>query len=170
MESNRKTVIEKDLENQKLTITRDFKAPVAQVWKAWTNSELLDLWWAPKPWKANTKTMDFREGGIWLYAMVGPDGTTHWARADYQTIKPQDSFRAIDSFCDEEGNMNNELPSMHWQCNFQETPTGTRVNIDITFSSKADLEKIIQMGFAEGFTAALTNLDELIEQNNLVVI
>jgi hypothetical protein len=40
--------------------------------------------------------------------------------------------------------------------------TGTRVDIEITCFSETDLDKIIEMGFREGFTAALINLDELL--------
>src|SRR5687768_8096768 len=92
-----------DKENKKIKVEREFDAPVARVWAAWTEQELLDQWWAPKPWKARTKTMDFREGGYWLYAMVGPEGEEHWARADYKSISPLRSFSAADSFCDENG-------------------------------------------------------------------
>ena len=45
----------KDLPNNRLIVVRDFDAPVDLVWRAWTESELLDLWWAPKPWRAQTK-------------------------------------------------------------------------------------------------------------------
>lgn len=72
--SNKQTTIAKDAANKKLIVVREFDAPLAEVWKAWTDSSILDQWWAPKPWKAKTKTMDFREGGTWLYSMVGPDG------------------------------------------------------------------------------------------------
>ena len=33
------------------------------------------------------------------------------------------------------------------------------VSIEIEFNNLSDLEKIIEMGFKEGFTAALENLD-----------
>ena len=161
MITNKQTIISKDLGNKKLIIVREFDAPLAQVWKAQTESNLLDMWWAPKPWKAKTKTMDFREGGFWLYCMVGPDGTESWARADYKTIVTHKSFIAIDSFCDENGNKNLDFPSMHWKNEFSETDTGTKVEVEITFSTEADIEKILEMGFEAGFTSALGNLDEL---------
>ncbi|HYG14458.1 MAG TPA: SRPBCC domain-containing protein, partial [Bacteroidia bacterium] len=66
-----------DKANRKIKVTREFAAPLSQVWEAWTNSQVLDQWWAPKPWKAKTKTMNFTEGGYWLYAMVGPEGEEH---------------------------------------------------------------------------------------------
>ena len=81
--SNNQTTITKDVANKKLIVVREFDAPPEEVWKAWTEKELLDIWWAPKPWRAQTKTMDFREGGAWLYSMVGPDGTESYCRVDY---------------------------------------------------------------------------------------
>ncbi|MDQ3073423.1 MAG: SRPBCC domain-containing protein, partial [Bacteroidota bacterium] len=71
MTSNHQTKIQKDAKNNRLQITREFAAPVEQVWNAWTNSEILDLWWAPKPWKTETKSMNFSVGGRWLYSMAG---------------------------------------------------------------------------------------------------
>ncbi|MEX0723827.1 MAG: hypothetical protein WD357_10300 [Gracilimonas sp.] len=35
-----------------LTVTRAFDAPLSLVWRTWTEPELLDRWWAPKPWKS----------------------------------------------------------------------------------------------------------------------
>ena len=51
------TQVVKDLANKKMTITRYFDAEVELVWLAWTEHELLDQWWAPKPWRAETKTL-----------------------------------------------------------------------------------------------------------------
>ncbi|MBL7740634.1 MAG: SRPBCC domain-containing protein [Chitinophagaceae bacterium] len=156
------TVLTKDTANNKLVITREFDAPLEQVWQAWTDSAILDQWWAPKPWKARTKSMEFREGGTWLYCMVGPDGPGSWCRADFESIVKYKSYTGIDAFCDEKGNITNEFPSMHWKVEFSKIGTGTRVEITITFTSAADLEKILELGFQEGFTAAHGNLDELL--------
>ena len=156
-----KTIFQKDMTGNRMIVTREFAAPVEQVWKAWTDSTLLDQWWAPKPWQAITKTMDFREGGHWLYAMQGPDGTKIWARIDYQTIRVNKSFDAVDSFCDEQGTKNNEFPSMVWKNQFSSTADGAKVVVEISFSSSEDMQKIVEMGFQEGFSAAHDNLDEL---------
>ena len=160
--SNKKTTISKDAANKKLIVVREFDAPLAEVWKAWTQKDILDMWWAPKPWKAKTKTMDFREGGHWLYSMVGPDGTESYCRVDYKTIVDNKSFVSEDAFCDENGNINNDIPGMHWKNEFTSTDTGTKVVVGVSFDSEADMEKIIEMGFEAGFTAAHGNLDELL--------
>ena len=155
--------ITKDLPNKKLQISRNFQAPPELVWKAWTESELLDQWWAPKPWRAETKRMDFRQGGSWLYAMVGPDNTRHWAKVDYLTVQPKQRFTVVDTFCDENGNPNDELPNMNWNIQFVPDGNGTTVQIEIQFTKDTDLQKILDMGFEEGFTAALVNLQEMFE-------
>ena len=51
---------------------------------------------------------------------------------------------------------------MHWMVQFSKASTGTKVEVEITFASVEDLEKIIEMGFKEGFAAAHNNLDELL--------
>ena len=160
--ATKETIFSKDLANKKLRVVREFDAPVEQVWKAWTESKLLDQWWAPKPWKAITKSMDFREGGLWLYYMQGPGGERHYCRADYKTVVPNKLFISVDSFCDENGNPTTEGPGMHWKSVFSTSGTGTKVEVEITFATEADLEKIIEMGFKEGFAAAHVNLDELL--------
>ena len=159
---NKETVLTKDLANKKLIVVREFDAPLDQVWRAWTESALLDQWWAPKPWKAQTKTMDFKEGGFWLYQMVGPDGTGSWCRADFKKVDAPDSFSAVDNFCDESGKVDTNFPAMYWTNVFSKTADGTTVKVEISFDTEAGLEKILELGFEEGFTAALGNLDELL--------
>lgn len=159
-----KTTMIKDLANKQLRIIRQFDAPLDWVWRAWTDPKLLDQWWAPKPWKAETRSMDFSVGGYWLYSMNGPDGEQHWARADYKHIVPLESFQAADSFCDEQGRIDRDIPGMHWDVRFNPIEAKTTVEVCATFSTIADLEKIVEMGFQEGFTAAHGNLDELLGQ------
>ena len=146
-----------------ITVERSFNAPLDLVWDAWTQADILDQWWGPKPFRVETKQMDFKEGGYWHYAMVSPEGEKHWSRADYLKIIHQKYFEAIDGFADEAGNPNASLPRNKWENKFIDQGEQTQVNILLTFNSLADLETIIQMGFKEGFTAGLENLDQYIE-------
>jgi len=152
-----------DRKNKTIHVKREFAAQLGLVWDAWTKPELLDLWWAPKPYQTKTKSLDFKEGGYWLYAMVGPEGDVHWCRADYKEIHPLESFSALDAFCDEKGNINQDFPRSFWTNSFNENEDSTTVDITIKYDELADLEKIIEMGFKEGFTMALENLDQYIE-------
>jgi len=159
MSDTNQTNIRKDLAGRNISVTRHFNGSPNDVWDAWTQPQILDQWWAPKPWRTETKSMDFRTGGTWQYAMVGPDGTRHWCRVDYTEITPITSFAGNDCFCDEQGNADTNFPRMTWSNTFTPAGDGTDVHVRIVFPSQADLEKIVEMGFEAGFTAALTNLD-----------
>lgn len=150
-------------ESKTINVTREFAANRNLVWDAWTKSELLDQWWAPEPYKNKTKTMDFREGGYWLYAMTSPENVSHWCKADYQKIEDKVSFSCLDAFCDENGNINSDFPRSQWNNRFNENGDNTTVNITIQFASLNDLEKIVEMGFKEGFTMGLEQLDKLLQ-------
>ena len=160
--TTRNVNVNKDVANKKITVEREFDAPVEDVWKAWTQKELLDQWWAPRPYKAKTKTLDFREGGHWMYVMVGPDGDESWVWVNFFEIVPLKSFTAEDFFCNDKGERTNEFPGMFWKNIFSKTANGSKVTSELTFESEGDLNKILELGFEPGFTAALGNLDELL--------
>jgi PhnB protein len=147
-----------------IQVEREFAADLETVWEAWTLPELLDQWWAPKPYHVKTKSMDFREGGSWLYAMISPENVAHWCRADYQNIEFQKNFSGLDAFCDENGEVNPEFPRSLWNNRFRPGVGVTTVNITIQYKSLSDLEQILSMGFKEGFTMALENLDQYLEE------
>ena len=159
---NKETIYKKDLDNKKIYVTREFDAPVEKVWRAWTEATLLDQWWAPRPWKAVTISMDFKKGGKWLYYMEGPDASRHYCMVGYERIDPNKGFEGLDAFCDEKGNINNEFPRMNWKVDFKKANSATKVDVEISFDSVESLEKIIEMGFKEGFAMAHNNLDELL--------
>ena len=149
-----------DKENNKINVERSFDAPLELVWAAWTEAENLDQWWAPKPYRAETKTLKFNEGGYWLYAMIGPGNDVQWCRADYERIIPKTTLSWRDAFCDEHGNIRRDFPRSHWVNEFKEDSDSTVINITISYDALSDLEKIIDLGFKEGFTAGLDNLDQ----------
>jgi uncharacterized protein YndB with AHSA1/START domain len=156
--------VTKDLTNKKITVVKELDADVEKVWEAWSDSSLLDKWWAPKPWRAETKSMEFKEGGRWLYAMVGPDGERVWGLFDYNTIKAPNQFTGTDSFSDENGKKSQDSPSMNWTVKFNKTGNGTRLEVFITASKQGDIEKLLDMGFEEGFKTGLDNLEELLSK------
>jgi hypothetical protein len=51
---------------------------------------------------------------------------------------------------------------MHWHTRFQPAGDRTLITVEVSFNSAADLEKIVEMGFQQGFTMAHGNLDELL--------
>ena len=78
-----------DKQAKTVSITKEFAAELSLVWDAYTKPELLDQWWAPKPWTSRTKVMDFKVGGRRFYAMVSPEGDERWAVQKYTSIAPK---------------------------------------------------------------------------------
>ena len=153
-----------DKENNKIRVDRSFNAPVDLVWAAWTEAAILDKWWAPLPYVNQTKSMDCRPGGRWHYSMLSPEGERHWCLFDYNQVEPQKFYNGRDSFCDENAVPTNIAPSMHWHNAFEAQGNTTVVHVNITFSRLEDLEAIVQMGFKDGFTAGMNQLDEYLEK------
>lgn len=143
-------------------VKREFAAGLDLVWSAWTTPELLDQWWAPKPYQTKTKSMDFREGGTWLYAMESPEGDMHWCKLDYEKIEPHKQYSGLDAFCDEQGNINPDFPRSHWTNTFSGNAETATVHVHIQYKTIEDLDKVIALGFKEGFGMALENLDQYI--------
>lgn len=151
-----------DKDSLTVTIERSFDAPVDLVWKAWTEPELLDQWWGPKPCRAETKSMDFSVGGKWHYAMVLPEGNRIWDTKSFLKIDPKKSFTYRSAFSDEHGNVSPETGSSVWTNTFTEKDGGTLVTNVIVNESLERMEKMIEMGFKEGYTAGLDQLEELV--------
>ena len=76
----------------------------------------------------------------------------------YISISPKDHFKILSAFADE--NENPQLPGSEWSLNFTEESGTTKVTIVIFNESLERMEKMIAMGFKEGFAMAHDNLDE----------
>ncbi|RZK48535.1 MAG: SRPBCC domain-containing protein [Pedobacter sp.] len=157
-----------DKENKTIHIHREFRGPKSLVWKAWTTAELLNQWWAPAPYTLETKEMDFREGGRWIYAMVSPEGNKHYGIAKYITIKTEEYYSQRDGFCDENGIMNPDFPENNATNTFteknDEKGLRTEVYMHLTFDKLEDLQVNLDMGFKEGISVDFEQLDVLLEQ------
>lgn len=149
-----------DKENNTVNIEREFNADLNLVWEAWTNPEILDQWWAPKPFESKTKYMDFKVGGSRFYAMVSPEGNENWQIQEYTAINPKTNFNFLSVFADKDENR--FLPGSNWTLNFSEQNGITTVDISIYNESRERLEKMIEMGFKEGFTMTLNELAVLL--------
>ena len=149
-----------DKSTKTVFINREFDAPLSLVWDAFTKQEILDQWWAPKPYTSKTKVMDFKVGGRRFYAMVSPEGQERWSIQKYTSITPKTNFKMFNAFADKDENP--ELPGSDWDLSFSEQNGTTKVSVTIYNESLARLEKMIEMGFKEGFTMTMKTLEELL--------
>ena len=152
-----------DLAAKRLVIERSYSSPQAKVWRAWTNAELLAKWWGPETWPASSASFDFRVGGHWHYYMTGPDGTQAWGKLEYTEIRPTELLCALDYFSDAAGAKSSELPESRWRVEFRaDGPAATRLVTTISFENEADVQRLIDMGFEQGYVSALSNLEKLL--------
>lgn len=152
-----------DKDTATIHITREFAADLDLVWDAFTKAEILDQWMGPKPWRVQTKEMDFREGGRWLYTMVSPENvsTGRWSLAEFTEIQPKSSFTTKNSFSDENGNHTDTGFTFSLTTNsFKAEGEKTTVQIVKKMASLAELEQFVAMGYKEGMAMVMSNLDE----------
>ncbi|KAB7726833.1 SRPBCC domain-containing protein [Rudanella paleaurantiibacter] len=149
-----------DKTTKTVSFSREFNADLALVWDAYTKPEILDQWWAPKPWTSKTKYMDFEVGGRRFYAMVSPEGQEFWSLQTYTSITPKTNFTLLNAFADKDENP--ELPGSEWDLRFSDLNGKTTVHVSIYNESLARMEKMLEMGFKEGTAMNLKNLEELL--------
>lgn len=152
-----------DKDTATIHITREFDADLDLVWDAFTKAEILDQWMGPKPWRVQTKEMDFREGGRWLYTMISPENvsTGRWSLAEFVEIQPKSSFTTKNSFSDENGNpIDTGFTFSMTKNSFKAGAEKTTVQIAKKMASLSELEQFVAMGYKEGFAMSLANLDE----------
>lgn len=149
-----------DKSKKTVFINREFDADLSLVWDAFTKPEILDQWWAPKPFASKTKVMNFKVGGRRFYAMVSPEGQERWSIQRYTFISPKTNFKFLSAFADKDENP--DLPGSEWDLSFSEENGKTKVSVCIYNESVERMEKMIEMGFKEGFTVMLNSLKDLL--------
>ncbi len=145
-------------------VTREFDADQSLVWDAFTKAEILDQWNAPAPFTARTKYMNFQVGGKRFYAMVSPEGQERWIIQEYTSITPKTNFKLFNAFADD--NETPQLPGSDWNYTFSEQNGITKVSISIYNESLERLEKMIELGFKEGYTVSLNQLENILSTLN----
>lgn len=145
-----------------MTIRREFAAPKSLVWDCYTQSDLLDQWFAPEGLTTKTAHMDFAPGGYWLYAMVMPDGGEFWGRFDYIEMSPKDSYAAWDGFTDAKGTINPDLPRARWDVTFEDRGVHCVVNTVVSYDTEAQMDQVIAMNMEEGTKSTMGKLDRLL--------
>lgn len=76
------------MQDRQIILTRFLNAPPATVWRAWTNPDLLPRWFGPEGFSCKTKEIDLRQGGLWRFDMIAPDGTVFANRHRFTLSEP----------------------------------------------------------------------------------
>jgi len=93
-----------EIGTQAFEITREFAAPRADVFRAWTDPEALMQWWGPKGMHLRLIAAEVRPGGILHYSMETGEQRM-WGRMAYREVTPPERLVFVNSFADAEGNV-----------------------------------------------------------------
>ena len=145
---------------REVTMTRMFDAPRELVFESYSSCEHLAEWWGPREWPIAHCEIDFREGGVWQYAMRGPGGDEAWGKAVFQEIVEPERIVYVDYFSDADGAINEEMPSTLSTVTFREVGDKTKVTVAAEYDTPEELETVVDMGMIEGFTETWDRLDE----------
>jgi uncharacterized protein YndB with AHSA1/START domain len=112
--------------NNELVITRVFDAPLALVWKVWTDPEPFKQWWGPKTFTCPACKIDLRVGGKYITCMRSSEGKDYWTTGVYREIVPMKRIVYTDSFADEKGNV---VPASHYGMPGDDWPKEMQVTV-----------------------------------------
>ncbi len=78
--------------DRELRISKELNAPIALVWKVWTNAEHIANWWGPTAFTNTMFKMDMQAGGEWVFTMHGPDGKNYPNKSIFKEIIPYEKI------------------------------------------------------------------------------
>jgi len=148
-----------DASNRTLTIRKVINAPVKLVWEAWTNSEHLVQWWAPKGMKIQVAEHNFKVGGKWKYSMPMPDGNLFISEGEYLEIEP---FKKIVTTAD----FKPMTEGVELHVLFEEDGDKTNFTFSVVHATEEYCKQQEKMGFYNGWGSAFERMEALI--NNQV--
>ena len=144
--------VHKDPAARTLTITSEFGEPPDRVWRMWSDPRRLERWWGPPGYPATFVDHDFRPGGRVSFFVTGPDGARRFARWEVRAVEPPEQleFDLIDP----------DVPVFTIRVRMTAIDAGTRMVIEATFPSGEAMDELLLMGFAEGLSAAIGQLED----------
>jgi uncharacterized protein YndB with AHSA1/START domain len=156
------TSVDKDYDNLTVTLIADFDAPIDQVWELWSDPRKLERWWGPPGYPATFEKHDLNPGGEATYRMTGPEGDTHRGMWRVTAVDQPTSLEFSDAFADADGTPIADMPAHMVTVRLTERDGGTRMEMQSTFESREDMDKLVDMGMVEGLQEAIGQMDALL--------
>jgi len=156
------TDVQKDFDALTMTITAEFEASAERVWQLWADPRQLERWWGPPGYPATFRDHDLTPGGWVNYFMTGPEGDRHHGWWRVEEVEPPTRLRFQDGFGDEDGNPSDEMAPGTAIVTLTESDGRTTMAIESHFTSREDMEKLLEMGQEQGMKEAMGQIDGLL--------
>jgi uncharacterized protein YndB with AHSA1/START domain len=140
-----------------MILQRVIQAPRNVVWGAWISPETLPRWWGPEGFSCDTKRIDLRTGGEWVFDMIAPDGTVFPNHHLYGEVRAEERL-CYTLLWGENGPKHADA----W-ASFEDQGGATKVTLGMIFSTAAEFQE------AKGFGALELGLQTLGKLERFVV-
>jgi uncharacterized protein YndB with AHSA1/START domain len=142
---------------RELVLERVIDAPRENVYRAWTEPELLRQWFAPLPYATAVAELDVRPGGSNLIVMRGTDGSEIPNRGVYLEVIENERLVFTDAYT--EAWVPSEKPFMTVDLSFQDEGGKTRYTARVRHWSEDDRRMHEKMGFHQGWGQCADQLE-----------
>lgn len=159
------TLIDSKKDTDALTLTHvaEFDADADRVWQVWEDPRKLERWWGPPTFPATFTRHDFVVGGESRYFMTGPNGETPrgWWRID--ALEQPRLIEFANGLAGDDGEPAPGVEPMAGHVVFEARDGRTRMTVLTRFLDAEQMEKMLDMGMREGMTAAIEQIDAVLE-------
>jgi uncharacterized protein YndB with AHSA1/START domain len=150
-----------------LRLVRDVAISPEQCFKGWTDAELLEQWFCPRPWRVVDCIIDLRPGGAFGTTMQSPEGVDMPSEAGcYLAVEAPHRLVWTNILGPGFKPLAIEAPGFGFVCElrFDRLPNGgTRYQATVAHVDAAGRDTHAEMGFEAGWNAALDQLIELMQ-------
>lgn len=168
-------VVTKDLS---IVLTRDFDAPVALVYRCWTDPQFLAQWWGPHGMKASAD-IELRAGGRFNIVMHASDGTDYPMTGECLSVIEERSLIMEMHLDDHPANWHDYLAEAFRKAGGDEdtlpsltvttkveflalSSDRTRLTVEQVFATAAERDAFADTGNAQGWGQSFEKLDTLL--------
>jgi uncharacterized protein YndB with AHSA1/START domain len=141
---------------QVVDVERVIDAPIAAVFRAYTDPELFAQWCGPRGYTMEITTFDPRDGGTWGFIHHTPDGGEFGFRGSFHTV--QQNERIIQTFEFEGWPNHVNLDTI----TFEDLGDKTRIRSHTVFQSVEDRDGMVAADMAKGVNEGFEQMDELL--------
>lgn len=153
-------VTTRKVNDRELELTALIDAPREEVFRAWTDPDLMIQWFTPAPWSTKSVKTDVRAGGSSLIVMADPDGNEYPNPGVYLEVVPNEKIVFTDAFT--EAWKPSERPFFVCILTFDDEGGKTRYAARARHFTKEGCDEHEKMGFHDGWKATTEQLKALL--------